>query len=148
MNDAPTLNGRILGEAERATRAVLDRLLEETGTTFYQWVALNALAMNGGAIAPDELVRRMVFGLKIDAEVAGAAQAELLEQGLATPSSRKPGALELTGEGRERHDRIRAGIEQISERLYGDVPVEDLRVTGRVLTLLTERANAELAAAI
>ena len=44
MADTPTLNGQDIGQAERATRAVLDALLAETSTSFQSWVTLNVLA--------------------------------------------------------------------------------------------------------
>ena len=51
----PTLNGRDIGQAEHATRAVLDRLLARTGTQFHGWVIINLLAASGGALGEDEL---------------------------------------------------------------------------------------------
>ena len=44
----PPLNGQDIGQAEHATRAVLDRLLARTGTQFRGWVILNLLAAGGG----------------------------------------------------------------------------------------------------
>jgi hypothetical protein len=37
MTDAAILGGRQLGEAQRATSAVLDLLLAEVGNTFDRW---------------------------------------------------------------------------------------------------------------
>jgi DNA-binding MarR family transcriptional regulator len=53
----------------------------------------------------------------------------------------------LTPAGRERSERIAAGIAVIAARLYGDLPAADLETTQRVLTTVTERANAALAGA-
>jgi hypothetical protein len=66
MSTTPSLNGQVIGQAEYATRAILDGLLARTGATFHQWVALNVTAVNGAIIARDELVDRMTGGLKID----------------------------------------------------------------------------------
>ena len=44
MTKAPTLNGQVIGQAERATRAVLEVLLADTDTPFTQWVAINLTA--------------------------------------------------------------------------------------------------------
>jgi hypothetical protein len=41
--------------------------------------------------------------------------------------------------------RISAAIAQITQRLWGDLPAEDLATAGRVLAIITERANAKLA---
>jgi hypothetical protein len=35
--------------------------------------------------------------------------------------------------------------DQLSERLYGDLPTDDLDTAARVLTTITARAHAELA---
>jgi len=40
---------------------------------------------------------------------------------------------------------LRSGIDRITERLYADLPVDDLVTARRVLAIVTERANAELA---
>ena len=41
--------------------------------------------------------------------------------------------------------RIRGALEEITARLF-DFPAEDLATAGRVLAILTARANAELTA--
>ena len=48
---------------------------------------------------------------------------------------------------RELYEQITAETSEISARIYADIPAEDLATAGRVLTLVTERANAELARA-
>lgn len=125
------LNGQIIGQAERTTRALLERLLAGNGTSFDQWVALTSAAdgtvstlADSLRIAPAE-AQRIIDGL--------AAAGLLTESGTLTPS------------GRERRGQISAGIAGITQRLYGDLPADDLIVAGRVLTLVTERARAELA---
>jgi hypothetical protein len=73
--------------------------------------------------------------------VASLAASDLLES-LPGDDSR----LRLTDQGRARNDEIRSAIAVITERLYGDIPAADLATAGRVLSLVTARANAELAA--
>jgi hypothetical protein len=129
-----TLNGQVIGQAERATRAVLDRLLDTVGTPFEQWVALN-LTATSGPVSAAELAAR----LRIPIEEATAALAALTADGLLA------GDATLTVAGRARHAEISTGLAAITERLYGDLPADDLAVAGRVLTLITARATAELA---
>ncbi len=62
-----------------------------------------------------------------------------------TRSDDADAAVELTADGLALHRRIRAGIDQITERLYGDLPRDDLATTGRILATVTQRANAVLA---
>jgi hypothetical protein len=59
----------------------------------------------------------------------------------------RPEALRLTDAGRELHERTSAEIAPVSARLYAGIPAEDLAVAGRVLALITERADAEPARA-
>ena len=50
-----------------------------------------------------------------------------------------------TSAARQLHRRISAAITGITPRLWGDLPAGDLATAGRVLAIITERANAELA---
>jgi hypothetical protein len=45
-----------------------------------------------------------------------------------------------------RFSQIRAAIGEVTARLYADIPPDDLAAAGRVLTTITTRATAELAA--
>ena len=138
----PTLNGAVLGQAERASRAVLDRLLARAGTSFHHYLAMNATAGEGGTIEREQLVGRMVAGLKlapatIRVELDSAEAAGLLRT--------EDGMTSLTDAGRDRFARITAATTEVTTRLYADLPAEDLAIAGRMLSILTERANAELA---
>jgi DNA-binding MarR family transcriptional regulator len=143
MSDTPTLTGQDIGQAALATRAVLDVLLAESGTTFHQSVALNLLA-NAPSAEQDGLVRQLSHGLKIDPSTAVGVVDGLAAEGLVARSGH-PANLTLTPTGDARHRQIRHGIDQITERLYGDLPHEDLATAHRILAIVTERANAELA---
>ena len=141
MTEVRTLNGQDIGQAERATRALLDRLLADTGTSFVEWVALNLLAKGGGRLPADSLVATVVGGLRVDGATAAAAADSLVDAGLCRRSG---DAVELTDAGRARYEQIAAGIASISARLYGQLPVADLATAHRVLAIVTERATAEL----
>jgi DNA-binding MarR family transcriptional regulator len=134
-----TLNGQVIGDAQRAVKVLLDQLLSRTGTTFDQWVALNLIASQGGTASEEVIEARMTDGLQIDRAAVGRVLAELAATGLIDGVS-------LTEAGRERHAGISAGINEITARLYGDVPAEELEIAGRVLVTITTRARAELAA--
>ncbi|MFD8691727.1 hypothetical protein [Streptomyces sp. NPDC059651] len=145
MTTAPGINGQVIGQAHYATRAVLERLLAQTGATFHESVALNATAENAGSIERDRLVERMTSTLKVDTTTAEAALAGLLAQGLLEERSADAPVLALTAAGKEAHRAQRAGIASITAPLYADLPAEDMAAAGRVLTELTARANAVLA---
>jgi hypothetical protein len=140
MTTTATLNGQVIGQAERATRALLDVLLAETSTPFVRWVSVDLLA-TGERTTADDLVDQLVTGLRISESEARAAIDELVHAGLATGAS----TLRLTAEGDATYRRISAGIDKISHRLYDDLPVDDLVAARRVLETVTERARAELA---
>jgi hypothetical protein len=57
----------------------------------------------------------------------------------------QPPAVTATGAARQLHSRVSAAIAKITQRLWGDLPAGDLATAGRVLAIITERANAELA---
>jgi hypothetical protein len=147
MTQTPTLNGRDIGQAEHATRAVLDRLLARTGTKFHGWVILNQLDAAGGTLGEDDLTGRITHGLKIGADAVHAAAAELAWQGLISraPAAAAGTQVALTAAGTARFEQVQGGIGQVTQRLYGGLPEADLAIAHRVLATVTERANAELA---
>jgi DNA-binding MarR family transcriptional regulator len=154
MSAAPPLTSQVIGQAENAHLPLLERVLGRSGITFPQWVALTIAAaadtaaadagVADGAIDRGELIGRMTGALKIDDAAAARALAGLtvseLLQDLAGDGSR----VGLTDTGRARHHQVRAAVDQVVARLYGNIPAEDLATTSRVLTLITARANAEL----
>jgi hypothetical protein len=145
MTDTPILNGQVIGQAERATRAVLDALLAETEIDFLQWVTVNVLDAAGRSIDEADLVQRVAAGLKVEGSTALGALDDIVASGFAARDVTSAGRVDLTPAGVALHDRVSAGIGRITERLYRDLPVDDLATAGRVLTLVTARANAELA---
>jgi hypothetical protein len=142
---APTLlTGRDIGVAERATRAVLETLLIETGTSFHQWIALNLVATNGFALDRNELVGQMTAGLRVDEQSVTATLDELMGLQLLVTTADAPVRVEATEAGRARYEDIQTQIDGIAQRLYGGLPAEDLATAHRVLATVTERARAAL----
>jgi hypothetical protein len=139
----PTLTGQDIGAAARATGALFDRVLSASGTEFNGWVILNLLGTNGSSLGHEDLVDRVVHGLRIDVTVAVDALAGLVHSGLVTDTE---GLVALTPAGTVRFGEIRDGATGISRRLYGDLPADDLVTAHRVLATVTERANTELKA--
>ncbi|MFF2095880.1 MarR family transcriptional regulator [Streptomyces sp. NPDC058202] len=139
------VNGQVIGLAHYASRAALERVLARSGTSFNRSVALRAVSDNGGTVERAWLVGRLTGALKIEESVARATVEEMTaDELLAEPGS---GQVSLTDAGRELFDSIRTAGNAIAARLYAGIPAEDLAAAGRVLTLVTERADAELAEA-
>lgn len=144
---APGLDGRAIALAHYAARALLEGVLTRRGVTFHQNVTLRAVAVAGGALGRDGLVAYVTGSLKVDESVARATLGELTAARLLEQDPAQPSRVRLTDAGRELYESAAAETAGISARLYAGIPAEDLAVAGRVLELVTQRANAELAAA-
>jgi hypothetical protein len=155
MTATPALTGRDIGQAEKATRALLDRLLEEAGLSFPEWTVL--LSVDGGdPLAGGELVQRLVRGHVAPEPAARATVDGLRAAGLLAPPGQAQDAdragggegsrLALTAAGEARYRPVRQAVARITEELYGDLPPADLEATRRTLAEVTRRANARLAA--
>ncbi|MCT9104871.1 MarR family transcriptional regulator [Streptomyces mirabilis] len=138
----PPVGGQVVGLAHYASRAALEAALARIGSSFNQSVALRAVSDQGGTVEHDRLVERLAGTLKIEASVAEETVTEMTTLKLLTETDT---SLALTEHGREVFEEIRTAGNEIAARLYAGIPAEDLATVGRVLTLVTERANAELA---
>jgi hypothetical protein len=143
MSANATFDAQLLGQTEKACNAILERLLMGSGLTEPLWIALRLTVMSGGAVDRDELVNRVAGALKISEGEARPLFEKLAAAGLLRVDG--DDMVELTDAGRELHDGIRGSASETTERLWGDLPAEDLTVAGRVLSTVLERANAELA---
>ncbi|MFF0256569.1 hypothetical protein ACFYPW_29195 [Micromonospora zamorensis] len=150
MSTAPALNGQVVGQAHYATRALLERAIGPLGVTFNQVVALHVLAQ--GPVERAHLTQRVTSTLKIDESAVRQVVDQLVDAGLAQVDgpSAAAGADEprvtLTDTGRATQRSVVASVADLSARLYADIPTEEASTAARVLTLVTQRANAELAA--
>ncbi|WP_405939969.1 hypothetical protein OG338_27825 [Streptomyces sp. NBC_00726] len=139
----PAVNGQVIGMAHYATRALAERLLPR-GTTFPQALALTAVETAGGTVGRRALIERLTGAVKLDVPAAEATVADSTSAGLL---EERPGdLLALTPAGGALVRSYKAGIADIAATLYGDLPAEDLAAAGRVLTEVTARADAMLAA--
>jgi DNA-binding MarR family transcriptional regulator len=140
---APSVNGRVIGLAHYAGRAIVERVLDRHGATFQESVTLRAAAVADGPVQRDALLTEVTGYLKADPAEIGATIDALLSKGfLAADGAR----LRVTDAGHALNTTAAAETAPISARLYAGIPAEDLAIAGRVLALVTERADAELAA--
>lgn len=140
----PLLNPRVIALAHYAARGVLERVLARHGVTFQQSVTLRVVAVADGPVERGRLVDTVVGSLKIDAAEAHSVVDELIAAKLLAPQ--EPSEVRITDAGQELYDRTSAETAPITARVYDGIPTEDLAVAGRLLTLIAERADAELAA--
>ncbi|ARP68834.1 MarR family transcriptional regulator [Streptomyces pluripotens] len=144
VTTTPRVDGRTVGLAHYASRALLEHVLAPHGVSFLQFVTLRRTAAADGPIERTTLVGEVADTVKTEAADVHRAIEELTTAGMLTAEG--PSRVRITATGRELYT---AGSEQttaIAERLYAGIPAKDRAVTARVLTLVTERANAELAA--
>ncbi|RKT19052.1 hypothetical protein BX285_3496 [Streptomyces sp. 1114.5] len=140
---ASVADGRALGLAHYAARGVLEHVLTRHGITFPQQIALRAAITVDAPQTPDDLVTQVRGSLKADPADIHATLDELLAKQLLVADGAH---LRPTDAGRELIAAVGAETAPITARIWGGIPAEDLAASGRVLALVTERANAELAA--
>ncbi len=144
MSTPPTFSPQVIGQTEKAMNGILDRLLVGTELTEPEWVTLTVTANSGPTVDREQLIDRLVGAVKVSQARARALATELVTKGMLQAAGRDDSELELTANGRRLYDRIRSATVEVTERLWGDLPVEDLAIAGRVLTTVLARANAEL----
>lgn len=140
----PTFSTRVIGQAEKTLNAILGRELAGTGLTEPQWVILTLAVTSGGAADRDRFTSMVADALKISEAEAQARVADMVTAQQLNITG-QGSAVTVTGTAQQLHSRIRAAITEITQQLWGDLPAEDLATAGRVLAIITERANAELA---
>jgi hypothetical protein len=144
MSTYPTFSPRVIGQTEKTLNAILDRQLAGTGLSEPQWVILTLAVTSDGTAGPAAFTRTVTDALKISETQARALIGDLVAAQRLQITGEPP-AMTVTGPARQLHSGIRAAVAGITQRLWGDLPAEDLATAGRVLAIITDRANAELA---
>jgi DNA-binding MarR family transcriptional regulator len=139
----PTADARALSLAHYAARGVLERVLARHGITFQQQIVLRAVITADAPQTPDDIVTQVRGSLKADPADIRATLDELLARQLLVADGAH---LRPTDAGRELTAAVGAETAPISARIWGGIPAEDLAAAGRVLAVVTERANAEFEA--
>ncbi|NUV62863.1 MarR family transcriptional regulator [Streptomyces sp. CAI-85] len=128
--------------AHYASRAVLERVIARHGLTFAEQITLRAAAVDG-PLEREALAARISSALKTDPADAYVTIGELLDKGLLSADGSRVAA---SDSGRELFAAVGAETAPITARIYAGTPAEDLATTGRVLSRIRQRAEAELAA--
>ena len=144
MSTAPTFSTQLIGQTEKTLNAILGRLLAGTGLSEPQWVTLTVAVMSGSSIERGAFVSRIAGALRIS---EGEAQARIDELAAERLFEVDDSAVTVTDAGKELQARIRGEVVEITDRMWGDLPADDLAAAGRVLTTVLERASAELSRA-
>jgi DNA-binding MarR family transcriptional regulator len=140
----PPVGPRDIALAHYAGRALLETVLTRHGITFQQSVTLRLAALADGPVGREQIVDGVTGALKIDTAEVHRVLDELIAAQLLTPDGSSD--VRITDAGRELYATTSGETAPITARIYDGIPTEDLAVTGRVLSLITERAGAELTA--
>ena len=144
MSSVSTFGTQLIGQTEKALNAILDEQLAGTGLTEPQWVTLTIAVMSRGTIDRAAFVGRVADALKLSPTEAQARVEELTTAQLLERPRGDHSQITVTDAGSQLHTRIRTNVTEITQRLWGDLPAEDLTTAGRVLAAVLDRANAEL----
>jgi hypothetical protein len=147
MSTPPTFGTQVVGQTEKALNAILGRQLAGSGLTEPQWVTLTIAVISDGSVQRAPFVSRVAGALKISDAEAQARMDELAAAHLLQMPDADGSPVSVTDAGRQLHGRIRTAVGEITQRLWGDLPADDLATAGRVLGIVLERANEELARA-
>ena len=135
---------QLVGQVEKTLSAILGRLLAGSGVTEPQWVALNVLLVPEEPLARADAVQRTAAALKVDVETARACLDALEARGFLTTRRDATGGMEVSDTGRAFHGSVRARVEELTGRLWGDVPADELALAADVLNTVLRRAGSEL----
>jgi hypothetical protein len=130
----------MLGQAQNAGRALLDRALADTGLSYGHWVTLKLAADSPDGITRANLTTEVADITKVPPDEAEAFITDLTTQFLLTDQP----PITPTPAGASLYAKITSELQEIASRIY-DQPTEDLLTAARVITTITARANAELA---
>ena len=131
-----------LGAAARASRALLDRVLEREGLDFERWVVLRGLVTSEAAGVPLPTTHELTTLLGgADDHLTAPIQA-LVDAGLVDGD---PAAPQLTAAGRARARALVAEVAAISASVLEGIDPADVEATVRVLQQMAHRGEARLA---
>jgi len=136
-----TLNPAVIGQAEKAHNAVLDRVLAGTALDEHRWITLQ-LALATGPVPRTELATRVTTLAKFSATAVHEAISGLAAAGLIHIDQED---VAVTTAGRSQVHALRQRVGSIIGPAYASVSVQDREVAARVLSQITGRLNVVLA---
>ncbi len=138
----PTFEPRLVGETEKTLNRILDQHLSPYGLTEQHWITLSFAAMSDDPKHVNKLARGVASRAKFTEDDVRACIFELIDAQLLSDCG--SAGVSISEAGERLHARILDANSDVTKRLWGDLPAEDLATTARVLATVLERANAEL----
>jgi hypothetical protein len=136
-----TLNPSIVGQVEKSLNAVLYRALAGTTVDEIQWITLVLAVGVGGSVDRGTHVSHVANVARFEPRAVGAAVDQLILAELLVPEDDQ---LIVSRTGREFVEKVRAETTPVVARAYAGIASDDLAITARVLTEITNNLCAEL----
>lgn len=138
---APSFSPRLIGQTEKALNAILTRELDGTGLSEPGWVLLKLTGAADGRLGRQELIELAQSNAKFDPQHTEAEIESLLWADLLAADGNE---VVLTDDARALQARVSSNVDEITARLWGDLPDADRATAGRLLATILGRANEEL----
>jgi hypothetical protein len=138
----PPISPKLIGQTEKTLNAILQRIIGDR-ISEPEWVSLVVLSGAGSDLSRAEATDLVAGALKLNASDAAEVLDALAQRRLF--DSPLEGTQAVTPAGRELLHEVRIETERVTQRLWGDLPADELDVAARVLATILERAERELA---
>jgi DNA-binding MarR family transcriptional regulator len=142
MTSEPTLTTRTIGETESALNGLLSKVLADTGLDELGWVALRLVSVMPPPLTAAGLTAQLSASKKVDGAKATAVLADLEGRGIV---ERIGDNVSTTPAGARLSDQLTLEVGQLTAHLWEGLDAAELTIAARVLTTITQRANALLA---
>ncbi len=142
MTTESTLTTRTIGETESALNGILTMVLGGTGLDELGWIALRLVTLMPPPVAEAALTAQLSQSKKVDGARAAAVVGDLENRGLLQAID---GTISTTTEGARLFDQLSSEVGKLTAQMWEGLDSADLATAARMLTTITERANALLA---
>ena len=139
---ANSISPKLIGQTEKTMNAILQRIIGDR-VTEPEWVSLVVLA-GAGEFTSSDATGMVAGALKVQPPEGERVLGSLTRRGLIGATT--AGKQGLTDDGRALVSEVRVRTDDVIQRLWGDLPAEELEVAANVLSAVLARAERELAA--
>ncbi|GAA2042128.1 hypothetical protein GCM10009819_30530 [Agromyces tropicus] len=131
---------RLIGQTEKTLNAILERLLTGSGIGEREWVALTVL-LQAGPDTRTAASARVAAALKLEPRDGATVIDALASRDLVSTTV---DGVRASDAGRALHADVRARVDELVERLWGDIPSDERAAAASVLNRTLRRAADEL----